>query len=244
MENSFVEYRFAFKNKEMKMVGRPAIASDSAIISMVFQREMFAFSQWEQARVLNEYFNTQCKAGRKPLLMDAGANIGAASLYFNQLYPGLKTIAIEPDAENAQMATHNLAGLDAQVILGALGKQSGVMYINDVDFSPIAYRVGEAGNKAVASHTVPELLSSCDAQCFPFILKIDIEGGEDIVFSGDAPWLELFPLVIIELHDWMLPFQNSSRNFYRNVAKYEFDILTQGENTFCFNKGIINSMQM
>jgi FkbM family methyltransferase len=240
MTQTYVEYQFPFRNGTLKMAGRPTVESDSAIINMIFQREMFALGQWQQTKSLNQYFIEKSNKGLQPLLVDAGANIGAASLYFNQIYSGLKTIAIEPDMENAQLVRHNLAGLDAQVIQGALGREVGVMYINDIDFSPIAYRVGETvGNKPVESYTIPSILSSFDANYFPFLLKIDIEGGEDIVFSKDAPWLDLFPLVIIELHDWMLPFQNSSRSFYRNISVYNFDILSQGENTFCFNKRLL-----
>lgn len=235
----YVEYQFIFKGKPLKMAGRPQVDSDRAIINMVFQREMFALERWQQTTALNDYMLRKTRLGLKPLLVDAGANIGAASLYFNQIYAGLKTVAIEPDAENAKLARHNLGGLDAKVIEGALGKEIGLMYINDIDFSPISYRVGETGNKAVESHTIPSLLSALDGNSFPFILKIDIEGGEDIVFANDTSWLNLFPLVIIELHDWMLPFQNSSRNFFRNIATCEFDIINHGENTFCFNRQLL-----
>jgi FkbM family methyltransferase len=239
MARAFIEYRFPFRSSDLKMVGRSDVGSDQAIINMVFQRQMFAFDQWEQSKLFNQHFIDNSHKGLKPLIIDAGANIGAASLYFSQLYPNAKFVAIEPDSENAQLARHNLAGLDAQVIEGALGKEIGTMYINDVDYSPIAYRVGETGNKAVKSHTIPSIMSEFDSGYFPLILKIDIEGGEHIVFSKDAPWLDLFPLVIIELHDWMLPFQNSSRNFFRNISSFEFDILNQGENTFCFNKRLL-----
>jgi len=37
------------------------------------------------------------------------------------------------------------------------------------------------------------------------------------------------------LHDWMIPFENNSQNFYKSISNYRFDLITQGENTFCFN---------
>lgn len=240
MIENLVEFQFLFKNRQLKMAGRQNVESDQAIIGMIFQREMFSLTHWEQTKALNEYFFNNCNKGLKPLLIDAGANIGAASLYFNEIYAGLKTIAIEPDVENATLSCHNLRSFDAKVIQGALGKSVGTMFINDVDFGPIAYRVSETGSKAVASHTVPSILSSITNNYFPFILKIDIEGGEDSLFSVDTPWLDLFPLVIIELHDWMLPFKNSSRNFLQRISAYSFDVLTQGENTFCFNSRLLN----
>ena len=50
-------------------------------------------------------------------------------------------------------------------------------------------------------------------------MKIDIEGGEDDLFSGDLDWLERTPLVIIELHDWLFPNEPRSRNFLRAVSR-------------------------
>ena len=37
------------------------------------------------------------------------------------------------------------------------------------------------------------------------LIKIDIEGGESELFEKNIEWIEKFPLIIIELHDWMLP---------------------------------------
>ena len=72
------------------------------------------------------------------------------------------------------------------------------------------------------------------------IFKIDIEGGEKSLFSGDTTWMRQFPLIIIELHDWMLPFSGSSKNFLKAVAEHEFDFVHKGENIFLFNREILN----
>jgi FkbM family methyltransferase len=237
----YIEYHFPFREEKLKMIGRQNIRSDNEIISAIFLQEMFSIQQWQQRNALDQYFNEKCSGGLKPVLIDAGGNIGAASLYFNKIYKGLKTILIEPDQENAQLSERNLKGLDVTIIEGALGKEDGVLYINDIDFGPIAYRVGETGNKAVRSHSLASVLSDLNSTEFPFILKIDIEGGEKLLFSEDTPWLDRFPLIIIELHDWMLPFTNVSKNFYRNAVKYDFDILNRGENTFLFNKRLLSN---
>jgi len=73
----------------------------------------------------------------------------------------------------------------------------------------------------------------------PLIFKIDIEGGENDLFRGETNWLTKFPLVIIELHDWMLPFSGSSRNFLKAISEYEFDFIYRGENIFLFNRDIL-----
>jgi hypothetical protein len=85
-----------------------------------------------------------------------------------------------------------------------------------------------------------ELISSVKNQpTYPFIFKIDIEGGESDLFKKDFEWVDSFPMLVIELHDWMLPFQGSSRSFFKAISAYDFDIVYRGENIFCFNKRIL-----
>ena len=66
----------------------------------------------------------------------------------------------------------------------------------------------------------------------PFIVKIDIEGFEGELFSRNLEWLDRFYVLIIELHDWMLPRQRSSQSFLRAVGALDRDFLQVGENVF------------
>lgn len=71
----------------------------------------------------------------------------------------------------------------------------------------------------------------------PYIAKIDIEGGEEALFSCDTEWVDRFPLLIIELHDWLLPRSGSSRNFLSCVARRDRDFVYLGENVFPIRNG-------
>ena len=66
----------------------------------------------------------------------------------------------------------------------------------------------------------------------PFLAKIDIEGAEADLFSRDTDWIDQFPLIIVELHDWLLPKQGTSRNFLRCIAARNRDFVYLGENIF------------
>ena len=70
--------------------------------------------------------------------------------------------------------------------------------------------------------------------------KIDIEGGEADLFSNNDAWVDRFPLIVIELHDWLLPGTGSSRNFLRAIAGRNFDVVFRGENLFCFNNDLLS----
>ena len=64
------------------------------------------------------------------------------------------------------------------------------------------------------------------------ILKIDIEGFENELFSKNTEWIDNFPIIIIELHDWMLPKTCKSSNFLSSISKKNRDFLYSGENIF------------
>lgn len=68
--------------------------------------------------------------------------------------------------------------------------------------------------------------------CEPFICKIDIEGAEQELFSANTQWITRFPIVIIELHDWLFPRSGSSANFLRAIAGTNRDFVVSGENIF------------
>ena len=38
-----------------------------------------------------------------------------------------------------------------------------------------------------------------------FIVKVDIEGFEQNLFLSNTNWIDNCMLIIIELHDWMIP---------------------------------------
>jgi hypothetical protein len=71
----------------------------------------------------------------------------------------------------------------------------------------------------------------------PFIAKIDIEGGEAELFAAETGWVDQFPLLIVELHDWLLPRAGTSRSFLRCVAGLDRDFVYLGENVFSIANG-------
>ena len=66
--------------------------------------------------------------------------------------------------------------------------------------------------------------------CFPFAVKIDIEGAEREVFSANTEWIEHIPVIIVELHDWLLPKKATALPFLRAVSRYDRDFVQVGEN--------------
>jgi len=100
---------------------------------------------------------------------------------------------------------------------------------------------GGAGGYEVQTITMERILADFPAWAYaPFICKIDIEGGEKYLFKKRTEWMEKYPLIIIELHDWILPGEANSKNFLKAIANYDFDFVNYGENIFCFNNALLS----
>jgi hypothetical protein len=66
-----------------------------------------------------------------------------------------------------------------------------------------------------------------------FIAKVDIEGGQKQLFEDNTAWLGRAHAVLIELEDWLLPWQGTSRPFFRAISSHPYEFLTRGETLFC-----------
>lgn len=220
---------------------------DKGVIEQIFKNQDYNILHWEQGKKLLEYHKEQSKV-RPSLIIDAGANIGASAVYFSNIFSNSVIFTIEPDITNWHLLEINTNGLNIFNFNGAIADVDGELVFEDPgrsDWGFMTKRINDLDKtvniKKVKSISPSSIIShSANQNTTPLILKIDIEGGEDALFNGDTNWLNTFPLVIIELHDWMLPFGGSSRNFIKSVAQHDFDFIYRGENIFLFNRQILN----
>jgi FkbM family methyltransferase len=184
--------------------------------------------------------------GKKPLIIDAGANIGASALYFHLTYPEAEILAIEPDLGNGALFRLNCNHISTiSLIEGGIASRDGFMALQDPGLSDWGFRLAPAtaGERCVPVHAAGRLLAEKEREGLaPLIVKVDIEGGESELFAQDTAWLSSVPLLIIELHDWMLPGLGNSRNFLQAVSRCNFDFLCRGENVFCFNNELLKPL--
>ena len=81
------------------------------------------------------------------LIIDAGANIGLASIVFAQRYPGARIVALEVDASNVVVLRKNVeAYRNVQVRHAALWPDDGFVRIVNPEADPYAFRVGECSS--------------------------------------------------------------------------------------------------
>jgi FkbM family methyltransferase len=200
--------------------------------TQIFYQHDYDLGRFARAPDVTAFYDGILRAGQTPLIIDCGGNIGLAARYFASTWPQAKVLSIEPDPSNAKLAIRNTVGTGVQVLACAIGSSDGRCAVVDSGSGHHnAYRVvaSDSGDTDVIS--LPTLLARPDLhRCQPFIVKIDIEGFEADLFAGNTGWIDRIPILIIELHDWMLPGTANSRTFLTAIAGKNRDFLYRGEN--------------
>jgi FkbM family methyltransferase len=207
---------------------------DLAVFDQIFLDLQYDLSRHKQLHELEKTYAEWTKGKtdlRIPLIVDVGSNNGISSSFLGLVWPESTVIGIEPDLGNFELAKRNAP--NAVFTWGAVTDEDGLVSISNPESDEWGYMVQKDSNGEIPSFSIRSLLNKYPDKN-PFILKIDAEGSEASIFSGDVAWLDLFPLVIIELHDWMLPGQANSANFLRASAGKNRDLVLQGENLLSF----------
>ena len=169
------------------------------------------------------------------LIIDAGANVGFASLFFARKYPDARIIALEPEAENFALLQKNLGPYpNVKLLRAALWKSVTTLNVVDPGLGPWAFQAQEEGTVSgtiidrVPAYTVDHLMREAGAEEVS-LLKIDIEGGEKAVFEHSSPWISHVRAIMAELHDYLV--EGATRTF--EAATKDFPTrATKGETTF------------
>jgi FkbM family methyltransferase len=171
------------------------------------------------------------------LIIDCGANIGAAAYYLLHRYPSARLIAVEPDRENCSLCERNLAsfGARARVIRAAVWPECRPVRVvpESRALGAWALRVEAAPDGDIDGLTIPAILARCGVAPPIDILKIDIEGAEADVFSGGSKdWLGVTRHIAIELHG-----ASPRESFDSALAAFHHERRESGELT------IVNNLQ-
>lgn len=134
-------------------------------------------------------------------LVDLGANIGFTSVYLARRLSLEFVVAVEPDPANARILRRNLEqnGIPARVLEAAVGPTDGSAAFRRDRDSRIG-RLDAVGEIPVRVLSMRSVIESLPDEASPTMLKMDIEGGEEKLFSADVSWLARFDSLMAELH--------------------------------------------
>jgi FkbM family methyltransferase len=189
------------------------------------------------------------KANKTPnVIVDAGANIGLASIYFANRFPNTPIISIEPEFNNFELLRKNIepykniiplhcalwnTNKEIDILDTGLGT-NGFMTLDKT----VTYHINtpmEIFTHKVKTITIQNILAEYNLNYID-ILKIDIEGAEKEVFENADVWIERISAIIIELHERMKP--GCDRIFYTKTTGFSEE-WTRGENVYLARNKII-----
>ena len=174
-----------FKEQEFLIRDTPTFLSS---YEEIFEQEIYKFNTNEAI----------------PIIIDCGANIGLATLYFKIKYPRAKILAFEPDpnifeALKNNIEVHNFKGVE--LYNEAIGdKQETLLFNMEGGHSGMLVKEPTDKTVSVAVTALKDVLSKFDQVDF---LKIDIEGHEINVLPTIALELKKVKNLFLEYHTFI-----------------------------------------
>jgi FkbM family methyltransferase len=212
--------------------------SDRDVVAQVFHTESYGMDGLSRGQDVRDRYERLVREGRQPLVVDCGANIGASAAYFSICYPAARIVAIEPSGGNLAQAHKNCRSANVEFVAAAVASRPGRSSLIDPGWGSWSLRVRETHDGEIPMVTIQSIVSSDQYRtCEPFIVKIDIEGFEDDVFADNLEWIDQFPVIMIELHDWLFPGEAKSRAFLEAMGVRDRDFVVSGETIFSVANG-------
>lgn len=225
--------------------GRPPLhvriaTSDWGVLSQVYAHREYDIGEGAHGDALLRRHAAILAAGRVPIIVDCGANIGLSSLWYAETFPGSRVFAIEPEPANFAMLSKNAASNAAIVpIHAAVSDHVTRITLHNVGDAPWAWQTREdAGDGSVPTVTIPDVLAR-EPNGELLVVKVDIEGGELDLMRSNTDWVDAAPLVVFEDHDWMLPWKGTAHAFLSVLTRRPRAYLRRGENTFAFSHDLL-----
>jgi FkbM family methyltransferase len=213
--------------------------SDEGVALQIFDAREYDVTKLRRFADLKSFLDRIHSSGQRPLIIDAGANIGLSSVFFAMQFPTALVVAVEPEEKNFDVLRKNATRFNIACLKASISSQTGRAKVTDPGRGDWGYRTEPAADGDVPSVTINSLFQQyAKDRLVPFIVKIDIEGGEKDLFGLNTEWIRETPLLIVELHDWLFPKSGTSGPFLRSIAGLDRDFLQKSENIFSISNSI------
>jgi FkbM family methyltransferase len=146
------------------------------------------------------YFSTE---NPKPYVIDAGANIGIATIYFKETYPDSEVVAFEPDPgcfSRLEENVHRRGYDNVKLVQAGLAGRAGTLDFMLEGTGSWGNRVAQAGDPVSMSVPVVRLRPYLERPVD--LLKMNIEGMETEVLSDCRDLLKNVKRLVVEYHSF------------------------------------------
>lgn len=225
-----------FKYGNHDFIARMKPSSDYDVINQVVVLEEY--------KIPLSFLNNNTFVNKSIIMIDAGANIGATTLYFkNNISKSCLIFCIEPDKENFELLNKNTSNYinDNSVILfnaGLTGELNQNLLINSKfgDGREWAKSIEITEKESsIKSITIDKIINDYNIGVIDF-LKIDIEGSERFLIEPNTnlEFLKITRCIAIEIHDELGIREQIDQILYN----YNFVIIIDGQTTIGFNQNL------
>jgi FkbM family methyltransferase len=159
-----------------------------------------------------------------PRILDCGANIGLASLYFKRLYPRARITAFEADPALATICRRNMAAngaADVDVEAKAIWRDEGGVRFQREGADSGAIEGTSAGLSAQAVDVPAVRLRTLLMRERIDLLKLDIEGAEALVLADCEGAFDNVRAILLDLHEFD-PRQRNTPDVLRLLTRAGF----------------------
>ena len=166
------------------------------------------------------------------IILDLGANVGYASVFFAKKYPQAEIFALEPEKSNYDALIKNTSNYkQIHPLKGAIYSETKEMNVIDINLGEWGMIIGDNGDEnsqKTKAYSMNDLLKLWNLENkFIDIVKIDIEGSEKELFEADTFWLNNVRVLFIETHDRMK--KGCTKAVMKKLVDYDFDMSVIGD---------------
>lgn len=161
-------------------------------------------------------------------IVDAGANVGYATLCLAARFPSARLACLEVDPGNVQVLRRNTEPLADRVTIRAHGLwgQRARLRIANPEAEAWAFQVEERPSGEIEALGVDDLLDQLGWARLG-LLKLDIEGAELEVLASAERWIHRVDALMVEPHDRIRP--GCTAALGQVAQRWGFSVATSGD---------------
>lgn len=170
----------------------------------------------------NIYTHPQVEWEKINTVVDLGAHVGLASIFFLSRQPATTVYSVEADKDNFTILEKNLRSDDLKrrsfVINAAISDSNGKVFLQKQRQSYNSAVSKQPTEWEIESLNIERLIDEYEIEKID-LLKIDIEGWEIVLLQGDTSWLKRVRYIVMECHS-----QEIRQTCERILRENQFDI--------------------
>src|ERR1019366_10431333 len=141
LEDEVIEVPFG--ERKISIERRRWNTSDAMAVDQCFTDGQYDMRSGVHGAYMERVYRAIVAAGKKPLIVDCGANIGASVLWFSARYPEAHIVAVEPAPDNFALLRRNCRGVDVDLREAGIGCVDGSAWVSDAHGGGMGYRTNE-----------------------------------------------------------------------------------------------------